>query len=258
MLKHITNKRFFAVSLILLAGAATFLVAASNEKSGESKQTALDFEQLQKKLAEGKPIIWLFTGDSITHGWLHTHGWRSYPEHFAERIRGDLKRFRDVIINTGISGNKTDQLLGDLQWRVLQFKPDVVSLMYGMAQATNGKEGLENFRKDLKELIKKIREIGAIPILNTTNTICSVYDNRFAELPAYNQIIYEIAKQENVILVDHWSHWKKCRPVEKTLIPWLNDDIHPNNYGHIEFTKEIFRTLNIFDSNSPTCQLNVP
>ena len=33
------------------------------------------------------PITWLFVGDSITHGWRHTDGARSYVEHVNETLR---------------------------------------------------------------------------------------------------------------------------------------------------------------------------
>ncbi len=59
----------------------------------------------------------------------HTLGWRSYSELFGERIRWELKRMRDIVINTGVSGDNTDGILADLDWRVLHLKPDVVSLM---------------------------------------------------------------------------------------------------------------------------------
>lgn len=77
-------------------------------------------------------MTWLFTGDSITHGALHTRGWCSYPAHFAERVRWEMRHLRDVVINTGIGGDRTPGLLADLDWRVLRFKPDVVSLTYGV------------------------------------------------------------------------------------------------------------------------------
>ena len=51
------------------------------------------------------PWCWLFYGDSITHGAAHTHGWRSFPEIFAERVRWEIHHMHDVVINTGISGN---------------------------------------------------------------------------------------------------------------------------------------------------------
>ena len=43
------------------------------------------------------------------------------------------------------------------------------------------------------------------------------------------------------------------------LLAWLEDQsIHPNVYGHREFAKLIFRTLEIYDAKSPTCKLEVP
>ena len=41
-------------------------------------------EPFRTMLAGKEPLTWIFTGDSITHGALHTWGWRSYVEHFAE------------------------------------------------------------------------------------------------------------------------------------------------------------------------------
>lgn len=251
-------KKLAKLGVISTITMTAFWVIGATEQKPAIKDASADLQAIQKKLTDGKPMIWVTTGDSITHGAMHTHGWRSYPEHIAERVRGEMRRFRDVIINTGISGNKTNELLADFQWRVLQFKPDVVSIMYGMNDAAKAQEGREIFRTNLKEIVKKIREAGAIPVLNTTNTICSVYAKGREDLPSYNQIIAEVAKEDGVILVDHWSHWKKCQPQEGKMMVWMNDDIHPNGYGHIEFAKEIFKTLNIYDVNSPTCQLYVP
>src|SRR5580698_4140403 len=54
-----------------------------------------------RALLKGKEhVVWLITGDSITHGALHTCGWRSYPELFGERVRWELYRVRDIVINT--------------------------------------------------------------------------------------------------------------------------------------------------------------
>jgi lysophospholipase L1-like esterase len=54
---------------------------------------------------KNKPITWVFVGDSITHGARHTNGWRSYSEHFAERMRWEMKRYTDTVINTGITND---------------------------------------------------------------------------------------------------------------------------------------------------------
>jgi len=73
-------------------------------------------------------------------------------------------------------------------------------------------------------------------------------------LPAYNEIIVKIAHAEKVVLVDHWSYWRKERPEIASMQEWLNDPIHPNARGHREFARLLFRTLDIYDDKSPTCQ----
>src|SRR5262249_54964759 len=85
-----------------------------------------------------RPATWVFTGDSITHGALFTEGWRSFVEHFAERVRWELRRFDDVVINTGVCGEHTGGLLENLERRALRFGPDVVFVLLGMNDSLAG------------------------------------------------------------------------------------------------------------------------
>jgi len=50
-----------------------------------------------------EPMTWVATGDSITQGVLHPHGARGRVEHVHERVRWQLDRLTDVVINTGVS-----------------------------------------------------------------------------------------------------------------------------------------------------------
>ena len=54
-------------------------------------------QRIQQFLRSPEPIKWIFDGDSITHGALHTVGWRDYTEHFTERLRYEMGRMRDVV-----------------------------------------------------------------------------------------------------------------------------------------------------------------
>ena len=217
------------------------------------------FDSMKKMLAGKEPVTWLITGDSITHGALHTLGWRSYPEHFAERVRWELRRVRDVVINTGISGDRTGGLLNDWNWRVARFQPDVVSVMLGMNDCTAGEAGRETFRTNLKAIVARTLEIGAVPLLHTPNTTYVKNSGGRGDLPAYAAIVREVAQAEQVALVDHWAHWQKAKPDQEALLPWIEDkSIHPGVYGHREFAKLMFKELGIFDANSPTCKLEVP
>ena len=212
-----------------------------------------------KQLLKGKePASWVITGDSITHGALHTLGSRSYPEHFAERVRWELRRVRDVMINTGISGDRTGGILADLDWRALRFQPHVVSLMFGMSDCTAGAAGRESFRRNLKTLAEKIIAAGAIPLLNSPNSIYLKNAASRADLPAYADMVREVAEADKLAFVDHWKDWQTRKPDQESLLDWLEDkSIHPGARGHREFAHEIFRQLGIFDTQSPTCRLEV-
>ena len=48
-------------------------------------------QAIQKLIRSAEPVKWLFYGDSITHGAVHTFGARDYTEHFTERVRFELK-----------------------------------------------------------------------------------------------------------------------------------------------------------------------
>lgn len=219
--------------------------------------SSTDDENVIRKLLQGKsPITWVFTGDSITHGALHTRGWRSYPEHFAERVRWELRRMRDIVINTGISGETAGGLLADVDWRALRFKPRVVSIMIGTNDCSGGPDKRDAYLHNLEAIVQKVRSGGAIPLLNTPNTIYSERCPDRADLPAYVDIMRTVAEQHRVTLVDHWDFWMKSKPTPRELLTWLEDGtVHPNVYGHRAFARMIFKKLGIFDEQSPTCQL---
>lgn len=241
--------------LSVLAGRGAFALtnAAGKQHAFDARP---DLEQIAALLAaKDKPVIWLFTGDSITHGAKHTKGYRSYPEIFGERVRWELKRMRDVVINTGISGNTTRNILDDFDWRITQFRPAVVSLMLGTNDCIRKGITAEVFEQNLHAIVTKIRESGAVPVLHTPNILIpEKAPDRGATLPLYVSVIRKVAQNANVILVDNYQHWEDSM---KNGIPvyrqWLNDPIHPGETGHQEIARLTFKTLSIFDANEPTC-----
>lgn len=210
-----------------------------------------DLEAIKKLLDDkAQPVTWVFTGDSITHGALHTKGARSYPEHFAERVRWELRRMRDVVINTGISGDTAQGILADFPHRVGRFQPQVVSVMIGMNDCSKMDLSAEQFQGHLEQLVAKIREGKAIPVLATTNTIRR--DDRRGRLAEFNDAVRRVCASHDVVLIDNWGHWSEQA---KSTDAWLNDAIHPNGLGHAAMANRWFDVFGIYDSKSPTCQL---
>src|SRR5512133_1528760 len=111
------------IALVLLAGPFDAPAAAgTNLFSPSSGNASRDLTRIRETLADkARPRTWVLTGDSITHGAKHTAGSRSYVEHFAERLRWEMGRGQDVVINTGLSGDRADGLLRNFDWRIARF-----------------------------------------------------------------------------------------------------------------------------------------
>jgi len=214
---------------------------------------------VSRLLAGSQPVTWVFTGDSITHGAQHTQGGRSFSEHFAERVRWELRRFLDVVINTGVAGEKSTGLLKNLDWRASRFHPDVVSVLIGIKDAASGPDGRELFRGNLRQIISRLRDHGAIVLLHTPNHVDPERAKSLADVRAYVKIIRETARELDVACIDHWAHWKQSKSHEESFRAWLAEDgIHPSALGHREMAKLVFAKLGIFDEQSPTCCTRVP
>lgn len=247
------NRRSFLESV----GAAVMVANANLDKTGASQEDP--FQALKKRLSDKQPMIWVFTGDSIMHGALHTFGWRSYVEHFAERVRWEMRRMNDVVINTGISGDTLKGIVARSDWRIFQFRPDVISLKIGMNDCRDAEKGKDVFRQSFETLLDKVRKQKGLLLLNTPNLIDFLKAKERQALPEYVELLRELAAKYNLPLVDHYAHWMKEAGTGSRLQMWLNDgSIHPNHFGHLGLVRKIFQDLGIFDPNSVTCKLFVP
>jgi lysophospholipase L1-like esterase len=214
-------------------------------------------DRVKRLLASDQPTKWLFLGDSITHGALHTFGYRDYAELFAERVRYELGRSLDVVINTAISGNSTRDLLAQFEWRVAQFKPQVVFVMIGMNDCGEGNDiTLEEFCGNLAELVRRLEAVGALGVLQTTCPILApLAPERAPHFPAYMDAVRSVAAQSRLPLVDHARFW--AEHPDKHFY-WMSDAFHPNAYGHRAFAELIFRRLGIHDPAAQSCRLHIP
>lgn len=263
-LNKYSRRKFIRMSSLTFAMSCNVLALTrkpTNENSNinifRSVTNLSDLEKIAFLLTQQKPAKWLFTGDSITAGVEHTHGMRSYPEIFEEHIRWEMKRPRDIIINSAISGNTTVDILNDLIWRIEQFRPEIVSVMIGTNDCSRQKVTPQIFQQNLESLMEKIRTLGAIPILQTPNPIITDLAPERAQLDDYVKIIQKAAVEKEIILVDNYAYWKeKIKQWSQASVfrQWLNDPLHPNGEGHKQIARLMFKKLSIFNKNDATCR----
>lgn len=255
-------KKLFATILALLMMPIVTASAQAEEAYGpldsahEYNQALPDYKALHAMAADkSKPLVWVITGDSITHGALHTLGWRSYPEHWMERIKWEMGRLDDIVIDSGVSGEFTGGLLKRFDWRVAQFKPAVAFVNLGVNDTFKmGKSKLDDYRKNLEKLVTEIRKLKAIPVLQVPSMVSP--DNPISELlPEFCVVVRQVAIKEKVLLVDHEAHWLKYASDPEVMKSWMNDAVHPNGKGHMEMFKKMATDLGFYDPKSPTCRL---
>ena len=200
-----------------------------------------DRAALRGLLASGAPVTWVFTGDSITHGLIHTRGARSYVDHLHELIRGDAGRVQDAVINTAITGWRADLILGDFDRRVAHWRPDVVTLMIGTNDCTT--EWLDPvievsaFAASIAEFVRRVRALGAVPVLQTPPTVDLLHAPDRARIGEFAQAIRDVAARDGVVLVDQYAAFAEFSagtgPGNEGM-PWglLDDAFHPSAAGH--------------------------
>ncbi|MDE5617953.1 MAG: SGNH/GDSL hydrolase family protein, partial [Clostridia bacterium] len=196
------------------------------------------YSALKSKLIAPKPMTWLFLGDSITHGCVHTHGRRSYGEYFAYHMRNALGRRDDIFINCAVSGATTLQGKPcDLLW-LERYVPDVAFICYGMNDcATHNNISPDKFYDSLNGIVNSVLSVGAIPILQVAQP--SRDDSRHTA-PHFD-MIRRIAKEREVMLIDHTAVWNEKGAYRK----YLDDAIHPNAYGHLLMARTVIHALGL-------------
>lgn len=217
-----------------------------------------DIARLTEVLA-GPPVTWVFVGDSITQGSCHTHGRRNYVEHFAERVRGELGRSRDAVINSGQVGATAADLLPEFDWRVGRFGPDVVFVMFGSNDARAGDVGLREFHYDLGQVVERSRDLGAIVVLQTPPPVEAGSDRDPADVSAYAGQVRSVAEELGVTLIDHAAAWSAAGHGAAGGVPpgWLDDPAHPGPLGQHHLALTLFEALGIAGEESAVCSLEV-
>lgn len=251
-LKLFQNKLLFGLGLTLiilalLSAIAFFLVKKLRpavpqtidigEVDAPFNRGKADRKALQRLAKRKQPVTWVFAGDSITHGCMHTDYLRNYQEYFAQAMKASPQRAQDIVVNTGVSGATTAELMQYFDAWVMDYRPDVVFICYGMNDCAAQGMTVETYRQNLGEAVRRIRASGAIPVLHTPNT-----SRRQRNIVPYLEAARKLAEEEAVLFVDHNAFWSAHSREVKTL---MSDAIHPNEYGHLLLCRYLLQSLEL-------------
>lgn len=183
-------------------------------------------------------------GDSITQGVLHTYGARCWVEHLHERLRWQLDRLFDAVVNSGMSGWTAARVLAHFDHLIGRHAPKVVGLSLGTNDCLGGAAAQAGFHTALDALIGRAQDLGAQVIVQTpvpvTRTAPAARQHFLAR---HADTARQCAAQRGCVLVDHHAHW--LAQVGDAPEVWMDDHTHPNAAGHLEMAQHLLQTLGL-------------
>ena len=224
----------------LAAIAFGLLPGPSPSAAGEG----LSVDALPSMLAAGKEKVRIVCfGDSITGAYYHTGGQRAWCDMLGIALQKLYPKAKMQMFNAGISGNTTAAGLKRIENDVIQRKPHLVVVMFGMNDCAGRRPQV--FADNLRKILKRCRSAGAAVILCTPNSIYWESSRRPKDqLEAHAQAARDVARDLSVPLADCYRAYEKlraARPVEWKLL--MSETIHPSMNGHKLFAEIMAETI---------------
>ena len=192
-------------------------------------------ERTRRDIESGADATIVCFGDSITAGYAVRRG---FPSFLLESLRQRFPDSKIEMINSGISGDTSQDGLGRLDWAVLSYEPDLVTINFGINDCVLGLS-LEEFEMNLVEMVRRIRAgpDSEILLLSSQPLESPPYDQRVLD---YYQTGERVAKEMNVGFVDVYGAWMKRvqagMPLDSLILPGLD---HPNEAGYRIIAEEL-------------------
>ena len=222
--------------------------------SAESKPV---LPRIAEKLAANQPVKIVCIGDSVTGVYYHTGGRRAYPEMAAVALEQVYPQAKMTVINAGISGHTTQDALKRLQTDVLDHKPDLVTVMFGLNDMV--RVPLADYQANLKSIVEKCRGVGGEVLLCTPNAVIESDGRPTVKLIEYCAAMKETGQQLNIPVCDCYAAHAALR--ERDPLAWrlvMSDAIHPNMDGHKLNAVAICRSISGRDVSLRTAALLQP
>jgi lysophospholipase L1-like esterase len=210
--------------------------------------------QVTQRLSQaGEPVRIVCFGDSITGAYYHSGGRRAWPEMLKVALTRLYPEAGVEVVNAGISGNTSTQGLARMQKDVLDYKPQLVVIMFGMNDLAYGTVTQEQdavkkaaFTANLQAMINKCRQIGTEVMLCTQNP---VYPEALPSRPPervgeFAAIIRQLGTANSIPVADVYTDWFALRASD--LRSWrllMSETIHPSMAGHKRMAELVSETI---------------
>lgn len=228
-LKNIYKKRYYIVCILfIIMISISFGIFVYYNMHPKIKTKIVEKEVVPENI--------VFLGDSITDYY-------------------DLDKHYDGyhVVNSGISGNTTDDILNDMENRVYKYNPSKVFLLIGTNDLVHNKSNNQIFEniKKIVEQIKKNRKYTKIyvesiyPINNTDNKKINNNAVNFRNnynIKEINKMIEEYCDKNDIIYIDIYT---KLQDEDGNLkLEYTKEGLHISDEGYEVITNKLKEYIN--------------
>ncbi|MCA9036048.1 MAG: SGNH/GDSL hydrolase family protein, partial [Planctomycetaceae bacterium] len=253
--------------ITIAASLAIVLIPVSAVHAQNSESASVPTIPAAIDLQDGDTLV--FLGDSITHQRLYTQ----YVEDFFY-TRFPHRRIR--FHNAGIGGARAWDALQRVSRDVLDYKPRYVTVLLGMNDGSYqpfNTDIFNTYQSDMLELISKLREGGAIPVLMSPTMFdarTGRLKNRWDEamLSQYNAVLAYYGKwlqhqaiEQGFSFVDMFGLLNKLTMEQRKVdgnFTLIRDAIHPDAPGQLVMAYAMIEDLGLRKGLSSIRVMNLP
>ena len=214
-----------------------FVDYAAKKKADWPKQPSqIEFlPKTREKLQRDDNVKIVAFGDSITAGGDATEPKLIFWQRYADALQEKYPRAKVEAINGSTGGDRTGEGLARLQEKVLNQKPDLVLIGFGMNDHNIAGFGtpLATFTNNLAAMIDRIRkETDAEIILYSTFPPNPKWHYGSHNMEAYALATEQVAREKRCAFADVYHNWLAIESKKKPEDLLANNINHPNDFGH--------------------------
>lgn len=244
------RRRLLAIHSATISQPEPVIHDANRSASASTTSSTVEsaYDLVREYLRGSSPRTWLFVGDCL--GFAPQMVRRSYIEYFSDMLRTRLNRAADAVVDITISDSSMLKLRDQMTSRLNRFRPDVVFCMPGLQDVVTATAGRESFEKALLDIADRADEHSCLLVLSTPPMLLAANREEFSDLPAYVDIIRDVAQTRELLLVDHWNYWTLARETSE-VDEWVDGScIRLLHEGHRRASQLLLRTLGVLTFKS--------
>jgi acyl-CoA thioesterase I len=189
------------------------------------------------KLAAGESVRIAALGDSLTFGWMAEKG---YIDFLQEMLRVTYPAATLLFTNRGIPGDTAEGGLRRLKKQVIDAKPDLVFVQFGLNDAFSGCP-VALYENTISRIIDRLQhETSAEVLLLTSVPLADQHEDSMAL--QYYESLERVARQRAVPIARVHAYWKEKTGGRFDGL-FQADLVHPTSAGYRLMAEAIMQVL---------------